>query len=215
MKFNSHVFILFFVISMAFAQPYEPNVIWDRSGETANSWYGRQILALGDQNDDGFTDWAVNTGHDGGRSLEFFHGAAILPTEPYNVFHLDTVAYIGFGAQMIGDINGDGYEDWILVQTRRPNGVIADHGVFIGGTTASDTPNVVFTTSYQVTVQPIGDFNRDGNDDIATYDFNADILRIYYGGIPMDTIPDWVLYQPPPGLLQSIPYAIGDFNGDG
>jgi hypothetical protein len=31
----------------------------------------------------------------------------------------------------------------------------------------------------------------------------------------MDTIADWVLYQPPVGLLQSIPYAVGDFNGDG
>ena len=31
----------------------------------------------------------------------------------------------------------------------------------------------------------------------------------------MDTIPDWVLFQPPAGLIQSIPYAVGDFNGDG
>ncbi len=44
----------------AFAQPqYQPMAIWQREGAEDSSLYGSEILALGDQNSDGFNDWAV------------------------------------------------------------------------------------------------------------------------------------------------------------
>jgi hypothetical protein len=67
----------------ALAQAQSLHVIWDRSGVGDSSLYGYRILPLGDQNDDGYNDWAIfangNYYYPGNRGnqqsyLEFFHG---------------------------------------------------------------------------------------------------------------------------------------------
>ena len=165
-----------------FAQPYEPNVLWDRSGLTDSSAYGYAILPLGDQNDDGFADWAVLAGGNGGAQrgyLEFFHGAETLLTEPYFVYYSDTSVYLaGFGVRAVGDINGDGYEDWILEHGRRPNEAVSDYFLVLGGVTPPNPPQLFLTLPVNIGLKGVQDINGDGNNDIRTYDFNADILRI-------------------------------------
>ncbi|NUO20384.1 hypothetical protein HUU59_13140, partial [bacterium] len=47
--------LLLFIAGLAHAQ----DIIWVRNGDTANSHFGGFIFPLGDQNDDGFDDWAV------------------------------------------------------------------------------------------------------------------------------------------------------------
>lgn len=203
---------------MAVAQPYQPHVIWDRSGQTDSSAYGYKILPLGDQNNDGFADWAVQGAGNGRQHgcLEFFHGAASLPLIPYHTYYSDTnVYYTGFGADVMGDVNGDDFADWVLTLTRRPAGATHDICLFLGGPAQADTPEWVVTTSFRITAIPIGDFNGDGFADIGLYDDGNTVFSILYGGNPMDTIPDWVIYHPPQGINQTIPYAVGDFNGDG
>ena len=71
--------IIITVAGVALGQPYQPTIIWDRSGETDTSGYGRQILALGDQNNDGFMDAVVtNEGTDlnanGDRNIIVLYG---------------------------------------------------------------------------------------------------------------------------------------------
>ncbi len=190
----------------ALAQPYVPTVIWDRSGLTDSAAYGYKILPLGDQNDDGYADWAVQAQGNGGgwhgiqvAYLEFFHGGPNIPSEPYMTYRASSGQM--WQAYPTGDVNDDSYEDWI-----------AQGRIFYGGPQADTIPDMDFPRN---TIWPMGDFNNDGFSDIATYDFQDDILRIYYGGNPMDTLPDWVLHQPPPGMNQTIPYAVGDFTGDG
>jgi hypothetical protein len=202
------------------AQPYEPSVIWDRSGETDSSAYGYEILPLGDQNNDGFADWTVYAQGNGGgwhgtraSYLEFFHGGNPPSTQPYMTYHADTTVYNKLWAvDRIGDANGDGYQDWLTRMCTVAGPVTCIGSIFFGGPGADTIPDVNFPAS---SIGGIGDFNGDGYDDIATYDFGTDVLQIYFGGNPMDAVPDWTLYQPPPGLIQSIPYAFGDFNGDG
>ena len=204
------------------AQPYEPHVIWDRSGETDSSAYGYKILPLGDQNDDGFADWAVKAQGNGGGwhgsqlpYLEFFHGAISLPQEPSFTYQPDTVVYApGFAVDVAGDINGDGSADWLVSLWERTLPANYTIQIFLGGPSADYLPDIVLHPVVGSTFFPIGDFNGDGFDDLYWKD-NSQVGIMYFGGSPMDTVPDWGLSQPPPGQNQTRPYAIGDFNGDG
>ncbi|MFZ5433638.1 MAG: T9SS type A sorting domain-containing protein, partial [Calditrichota bacterium] len=204
----------------AFAQPYEPNVIWDRSGLQDSSAYGYKIFPLGDQNDDGFADWAVYAVGNGGgwhgtqaSYMEFFRGETQLSLEPFCTFLVDTSIYDpAWGADVIGDVNGDGYIDWIVIKQTRTSPIIYSGQIYYGGDNMD--PDVDFTPSNGF-LGTVGDFNGDGCSDLSNYDYSRDIFRVFYGGNTIDTIPDWILYEPPEGLIQSVPYAIGDFNGDG
>ena len=214
--------LLFVVIfaAVATAQPDSLQVIWDRSGETDSSAYGYKILPLGDQNDDGFADWAVFARGNGGgwhgtrpSYLEFFHGGITMPEEPYYTFSVDTSVYNKlWRVEATGDVNGDGYQDWMVIMCTVVGPITCVAPIFFGGPDADSIPDAYVSPN---SIGTIGDFNGDAYDDIAAYDFGTDILSIFYGGSPMDTVPDWILHQPPQGFIQSIPYAVGDFTGDG
>ena len=211
--------VLAYVLTVS-AQDYVPTVIWDRSGETDSSAYGYKILPLGDQNDDGFADWAVlsrgnvATYHGTrGTYLEFFYGSANPSTEPTFVLTQDPSQYYQtWYATDAGDLNGDGYIDWYVSYAPWNAPGSRTYGFFWGGSEPSQTPDFLWPSAtgwYRMQ-----DFNGDGYDDLFSTDA-AEVGRMYFGGNPIDTIPDWILYQPPEGLIQSIPYAVGDFTGDG
>ncbi|MBI5059052.1 FG-GAP repeat protein [candidate division KSB1 bacterium] len=225
------VLILAFAVSECIAQPYQPHVIWDRSGQTDSSAYGYKILPLGDQNDDGFADWAVYAQGNGGgwngtraSYLEFFFGGESLSTMPAFILREDSTVYSQLWyADIVGDLNGDGYMDWKVNFWLASHPPMSTEGIFFGGNGFSVEPGMEWTISFGVGLYPLanfygqgsGDFNGDGFDDLFEYDFNSDVARIYFGGTVMDTVADWTLFQPPSGILQTIPYSVGDFNGDG
>ena len=203
------IYIVLLLPLVVIAQPYEPTVIWDRIGETDSSAYGYKILPLGDQNDDGFADWAVYAQGNGGgwhgtraSYLEFFHGDSQLSTEPYMTYRATSGQM--WQAYPTSDVNGDEYEDWW-----------AAGELFFGGPQADTIPDMMFAPSGGFVEGTIGDFNGDGYSDLYTYNFQNQVLRIYYGGSPIDTLVDWVLGELPPGLNNTLPYAKSDFNGDG
>jgi hypothetical protein len=53
----------------------------------------------------------------------------------------------------------------------------------------------------------IGDWNGDGYDDIIVGSAGLGISQLFYGGNPMDTLPDWT--------IQGTIIPVGDINGDG
>ncbi|MBU1638503.1 hypothetical protein KKC97_12635, partial [bacterium] len=81
------VFATVAMISTGFAQPM-PEMIWSRSGLYNNSRYGSDISSLGDQNDDGFQDWAVSASavwnnYPDQSYIELFHGGDPPNNTPY------------------------------------------------------------------------------------------------------------------------------------
>ena len=144
------IFILLFSIyCVCFAQPF-PEVLFDRSGESSGSHYGVNVFSLGDQNDDGFMDWGVTAccgfaGHEGESMTEFFHGGNPPSGEPYMDFRADPTPMIDmYGAEAIGDVNGDGYIDWMTITRYRPDYVTGWHEVYWGGPEPSESPEAVF-----------------------------------------------------------------------
>jgi len=62
----------------------------------------------------------------------------------------------------------------------------------------------------------LGDFNGDGFDDVFYYhNVPGDYVDVFYGGSPMDTLPDWTLHSTPTHSQEAAPQACGDLNGDG
>ena len=207
--------LMLFVTSLLQAQPLD--IIWDRSGLQDSSGYGYEILPLGDQNDDGFNDWAVwAVGHGSDAAyVEFFHGDSTSPSLPY-LFYQDMVgsgSWIWW-AGITGDLNGDSYTDWYL--ERRYSAGFMLHLVYWGGPNADTTADLTMTTSWtDFFLRPLGDFNGDGFGDLCLYHYIPDYAEIFYGGSPMDTIPDWSRHSPDNYGQQSFYIAAGDLNGDG
>jgi len=95
------------------------DIIWQREGDTESSRFGGRILPLGDQNDDGFSDWAVyfsDTEPEASlNGLHFFHGGNPPSNEPYLTFRgMDSEPPIELVEYYVADFNGDGYKDWVF-----------------------------------------------------------------------------------------------------
>jgi hypothetical protein len=216
--------LIVLLCTLSASAQWQPRVIWDRSGLTDSAAYGTQILPLGDQNDDGFADWAVyargNVDHDGPRAsyIEFFRGGDPVPPEPYLVFRQDSLLYdqLWF-VDSPGDLSGDGYADWLSLYWPRGFPPYRVYGFFWGGQDTSSNPDFSWTVPlvFGFVDLPGFDFNGDGIADLFGINNETGTARIYFGGTPLDTLPDWTLYQPPAGIDQTYPVAHGDFNGDG
>ena len=199
--------------SLGIAQPWQPQILWQREGAQDSSRYGAKVLALGDQNDDGFTDFGVfGYGSEGSSTdvpvLEFFHGGNPPESTPYLTLTSDSVMLEA--AKTIGDLNGDGYVDWLLgyrlcgdIENCRQ---VRFH---LGGPGGSSQPIIVRITGGFATYQPVGDFNGDGYDDVLFQDWWEDFAEIQFGSDSPDTVADWehTSYM---GVVWP-----GDLNGDG
>jgi hypothetical protein len=194
-----HLSLLLILASHAFAQ-YEPHAIWSREGAGDSSYYGSQILALGDQNGDGFNDFAVfaagwgPSGQINESRLEFFHGGNPPDTVPYMTRLIDQITERAlWGGSTLGDLNGDGYQDWAVVAEVNDSSFDNVWKVYFGGPGPHDNPDLVLPVPWFSGYDGIGDFNGDGFDDLF---FSTDGLLeeracILYGGNPMDTLCDW------------------------
>jgi hypothetical protein len=199
------------------AQPqYVPHAIWQREGAGDSSLYGTEILALGDQNNDGYNDWAVFASGWGPPGqicepkVEFFHGGRPPETEPYMVRLTQTPeeSYIR-GARALGDLNGDGFIDWAIIVNLASDTLQRDvYKIYFGGLGPHEQPDLILTAPWFSDYYAMGDFNGDGFDDILLCEGVNNYAAVYYGGNPMDTIPDWIHH---PTLVVM---GYGHVNGD-
>jgi hypothetical protein len=201
------------------SQPF-PDVIFDRSGRGPESRYGMSVFSLGDQNDDGFMDWGVwalgqgETGDVNEKMAEFFYGGDPLSGEPYMTWTADPDTALDIGlVYSLGDINGDGYIDWVVYMRYGDDLLSRFCEVYWGGPDASAEPEVVFEfVAGQQSIGGMGgDFNGDGYDDLYSPNNYYGLNLIYFGGQELDTIPDISLDNVPGRALAT---SFGDLNGD-
>ncbi|MBU1637722.1 T9SS type A sorting domain-containing protein [bacterium] len=198
--------------SSVVAQPLE--VIWDRSGNDPDSHFGMVMFPLGDQNDDGFADWGVASVY-GNVQVELFHGGNPPSETPYYIIELPSPDAQMWWSSSIGDLNGDSYIDLqteIYSPSQNPS---IYNDIYWGG------PQPQFAFRYAISDYSIRNngsafnFNGDSFDDIYIYSHNEDRGKVLYGGVAMDTIPDWELTTPDGVIQQALPLSFGDLNNDG
>jgi VCBS repeat protein len=168
---------------------------------------GAQLSVLSDFNNDGILDFATDYGFSqikvllGNGDGSFGHGS------------IASNNYYGSGPAAIasGDFNNDGYED--LVFGADPNGPPTQLQVNLGrgnGKFRQGKPFGQFDNTTVPLTIAVGDFNRDGNLDLAVAAFGSSIPVFLGRG-------DGTFKQPVDYGIAYGPYNIiaGDFNGDG
>ncbi|MEQ8546343.1 MAG: LamG-like jellyroll fold domain-containing protein, partial [Cyclobacteriaceae bacterium] len=190
------------------------------------------VNVLGDVNDDGYDDFLVIVA--GTQQVYIYFGAQTLQSTPsitisnfgttFNGLTLGTAFNFGFRTRALGDVNGDGIDDFGIADIGRQvyksdqssftRGLVY---VYFGGTTPSfSAPDLVLTLPEEdLTPDNVylginlaaGDINGDGFNDVLAIPFNfrdptSSILEgsegifIWYGGLSMDAVVDKALKIP-------------------
>jgi hypothetical protein len=149
---------------------------------------------------------------------EELHNLEILFRKTYDE-QIDSIYSFGSDISGVGDVNGDGYEDFAATGWRYDLGWRCRVFVFLGGTTLDTIPGAILRDDYgggtpfgRVTG---GDVNGDGFSDVVVGLPHPGDVDIYFGGNPMDTIVDLTLNENPPEWDFGCAVGTGDINGDG
>jgi len=192
---------------------YELRYTWSQGCEEI---YGRP---LGDINADGYDDVGILVrGHSTDSELFILDGCSM------NLIPAGTTmkaAYPSF-ISGIGDVNGDGYDDYLVERVlQRIGGEHYRITVFFGGENISSPDSLVITEDtnnlIEHNVGPLGDLNGDGIDDFLGWR-STGTYRIWYGSSALT--PQWDLYiyndeVSYSYLPRTYTFVHGDFNGDG
>ncbi len=162
-------------------------------------------IAVGDMNNDGFQDLLISNYNSNSVSVKFGNGTG--------AFSGTTNIAVGVKPTnvVIGDFNNDGVKDFACCNSY--DGVGPNNGSVsirlgngIGGfTNATDVSSV---GNPRETI--IGDFNEDGNQDIATSSLNNGLVRVRFGNGAGSFSGTTDL-----SAASSFSLAVGDFNNDG
>lgn len=195
-------------------------------GETVNNYFGASIAGAGDINGDGYDDVLVGAYGAGGNSgkVSLFYGGSMMDNAADLYFNGEGVNnFFGTSVAGAGDINADGFDDFII----GANGANSGNGrvyVYYGGLNISGTADLVLNGTagsyFGSTVEGVGDVDNDGFADIAVGEWpwsgNTGRVLIYFGGSPMNATYDSEMQGPEPGAKFGKSIAGGrDVNGDG
>jgi hypothetical protein len=170
-------------------------------GEHPLDLFGESVCGLGDINCDSIDDVAVGAPNcaqiDSCGRVYIYFGGSLMDSIPDMI--LKGIWCGGFGCAIAhGDINGDGWSD-IIVGENGPGRVY----IYYGGPLLDTISDIVLSGIYSFghTVGSGGDVNNDGFDDIVVGEDENDEaypgagkVYVYFGGNPMDTIPDCWLH---------------------
>ncbi|MDB4931917.1 MAG: putative integrin-like protein [Myxococcaceae bacterium] len=195
---------------------------------------GTAISTAGDVNGDGYADLLVGAGYfrdgDAGATSEtgraaIYLGGASMATSP-SVRLAAPVPGAGFGRALaiVGDVNGDGYADWV-VGAAAYDRLSGRAWLYYGGATPDAMPDLELTyampgDAFGTSVTGAGDLNGDGFADVAvgapqTVGSSVGEVRVFYGGATPNNVVDANLVGAGTNLFGTAVAGAGDFNGDG
>ncbi|HLO60921.1 MAG TPA: FG-GAP-like repeat-containing protein [Bacteroidales bacterium] len=179
--------------------------------------FGFSVSMSGDVNNDGTNDILVGSrfGYiNGSGAFLYFAGSELDSISDYTFRDAPGGNYSGYVVSPAGDMNGDGYDDF-LMSAQYYNNSKGRVYLYLGGNEIDNQADVLFNAPVSVSnfgnsVSAAGDCNQDGFDDIIICGSKASY--IYFGGNIIDNTPDVVL----PGTYQyKSVISAGDFNHDG
>lgn len=209
-------------------------------GVGADGAFGEIVTSAGDVDADGFADLLVNQrGHSFNNGVVYvFRGSSDWSAPPANPISTDDAdleidgpredGVFGYSISAAGDVNGDGYDDWIVGNDR----VSDDRGafyVYYGGATLDASADVEFEQVgpaavgdlFGSSVSGVGDLNGDGYADWAVGARGPEFegrgaVYVYFGGPNPDNAHDLRFAGDATSTYFGRHVAdAGDVNGDG
>ncbi|GEM_PF-3320779 len=197
--------------------------------------FGSYVSGVGDVNNDGYNDFIV------GGSFEIVDGSNDWIEKAYLYLggnDLDNMTIVKFEGEMshdsfgksvsdAGDVNNDGYDDFIIGAPHAKGGsgninFVGKAYLYLGGDDVDNLTTVILGGENQNdrfgnSVSAAGDVNGDGYDDIlvgAILANNNGKTYVFYGGETVDDVPD-VTYSGTDSSSSIKVSSAGDVNGDG
>jgi hypothetical protein len=177
------------------------------------------VRGLGDINHDGFDDigYIVNKiSHLDPKTFGILFGGS---NSNVNSVFLETGSAAEFGSICgVGDINADGFDDFIIgymhfIDTSRHRKDVLyygnSNGVYLDSLVICDGINISDPFSY-----PVGDTNWDGHPEFVS-SFTGSTAKIYFGGHGFDGTNFVEIAPPYNGTFNGEGFASGDVNGNG
>ena len=199
--------------------------------------FGQSIANIGDLNNDGYIDLAIGApgvGVDTGRVRLELNGSDLLNvTETKNYSGMTTGDYLGGVVSGLGDIDGDGYDDFAMgvydgmldgsAVTSNLNAfyIISGDRLSSNFDTLGEGLRVDGNTGFARQIAGLGDANGDGLNDIAVNECTTGVKLLYgksslgTGNASQSTFTQFNIDVGADGYAVEGLNAAGDFNADG
>ncbi|MBK8552535.1 MAG: FG-GAP repeat protein [Ignavibacteria bacterium] len=204
-----------------------PDTIADQSviGEGGN--FGASVSDAGDVNDDGYSDFIAGAPYYSsakGRVYLFKNNLTGSDVADMRLLGETADSQFGFSVSDAGDVNSDGYPDFIT-GAYRYSSFKGRAYIYFGGPAFDNIADVILdgeaaSTNFGHDVSGAGDVNGDGYDDviIGAHQYSSSRGRAYlfYGGAAMDNTADVIFTGE--SSVDHLGFSVskaGDVNGDG
>jgi hypothetical protein len=203
----------------------------------ASAGFGAAVATAGDVNGDGYSDLLIGEPYyddgwtDDGWVGLFYGGSTGLAAAAAWNHRGSSGDRMGFSVATAGDVNGDGYSDFVIGAPYYNGASHTDQGtavVFLGSATGPQFPGLYLFASQNEaylgsSVALAGDVNGDGYSDVIVgvpgYDTLAGdegVAYLYYGASTFDTTADWFAFgEQQDATFGTSVSGVGDVNGDG